>query len=54
MKYKKDKIIEKEKTEKKFLLEKNKFNIDTKLKINDLKNKSEMVPKLIFYFENTK
>lgn len=54
MKYEKNKIIQNEKKKKKFLLDKNQLKIDTNLKLNDLKNKSEMVPKLIYFFENTK
>lgn len=53
MKYEKNKIIENEKKKKKFLLEKNQLKIDTNLKLNDLKIKSEMIPKLIYYFENS-
>lgn len=50
--YKKEKKLKKDKEEKQFLLEKNQFKINTDLKLNELKNKSEMVPKLQFYFEN--
>ena len=51
-KYKKEKQLKKDKEEKEFLLEKNQFKINTDLKLNKLKNKSEMVPKLQYYFEN--
>ena len=54
MKYEKNKKMLKEKKEKEFLLKKNQFKIKTKLKINDLKNKSELVSKLSHYFDNSK
>ena len=47
----KNKYKSKNKEEKKYLLEKNQFKINTDLKLNELKNKSEMVPKLQYYFE---
>ena len=51
-KYKKEKKLKKNKEEKEFLLEKNQFKINIDLKLNELKNKSDIVPKLQFYFEN--
>ena len=54
MEYEKNKKLLKEKKEKEFLLKKNQFKINTKLKINDLKNKSELVSKLSQYFDNSK
>ena len=54
MEYEKDKKMIKEKKEKEFLLKKNQYKINTKLKINDLKNKSELVSKLSHYFDNSK
>ena len=54
IKYKKDKILEKENQIKKYLLDKNKLKIKTNLEINDLKHKSEMVPRLMLYFDKTK
>ena len=53
-KCKKEKILQEEKEEKNYIIKKNQFKIDINLKINDLKNKTELVPKLIIYFENTK
>ena len=53
-KYKKDKILQKEKKDIDFKIKKNKLELDTKLKLNELKKKAELVPKLIFYFENSK
>ena len=52
-KYQKDKILQKEKEEKNYIIKKNQFKIDTNLKINELKNKTELVPQLIKYFEKT-
>ena len=51
-KYKKEKQLKRDKEEKEFLLEKKKFKINTDLKLNELKNKSEMAQKLKYYFEN--
>lgn len=51
--YKKEKKLKKDKEEKEFLLEKNQFKINTDLKLNELKNKAEIVPKLQYFFEKS-
>ena len=51
-KYIKEKQLKRDKEEKEFLLEKSQYKINTDLKLNELKNKAEMVPRLQYYFEH--